>query len=125
MATIELDSSNWQKVISETTLTIVDFWASWCPWCMRLLPIFEEVSGQYEGRLIFAKVNVEEQQEIAQANGISGIPILKLFCNGRNIGELVGYMTKEKLVDELDRMLSKVSDCLVQSSVLPKEVARK
>ncbi len=125
MATIELDSSNWQKVISETTRVIVDFWAPWCPWCMRLLPIFEEVSSQYEGRLIFAKVNVEEQQEIAQANGISGIPILKLFCNGRNTGELVGYMTKEKLVGELDRMLSKVSDCLAQSSVLPKEVTTK
>ena len=106
MATIELDSSNWQKVISGNTPVMVDFWAPWCPWCMRLMPVFEEVSGQYDGKLIFAKVNVEEQESVAKANDISGIPIMKMFYNGKKVGELVGYMTQDKLVQGIDAMLA-------------------
>jgi len=120
---IDIMSNDWQdKVLSSKVPVIVDFWAPWCPWCMRLKPVFEEVSKQYEGRVIFAKVNVEEQEGIAQANGISGIPLLKMFCDGRNIGELVGYMTKERLVSRIEKMLSSAKDCLTQSSLLQKKV---
>lgn len=119
---IDIGSENWQdKVLSSKIPVIVDFWAPWCPWCMRLLPIFEEVSKQYESRLIFGKVNVEEQQKIAQSNGILGIPVMKMFCDGRNVGELVGYMNKEKLVQEIDKMLTNISSCIQQSSTLQKE----
>ena len=123
---IDVGSDNWQdKVLSSKIPVIVDFWAPWCPWCMRLMPVFEEVSKQYEGRLIFGKVNVEEHQEIAQSNGILGIPVMKLFCDGRNVGELVGYMSKEKLVQELDKILVSISNCMTQSSTLQKEVVTK
>jgi thioredoxin 1 len=110
MATIQLDSNNWQKVISEKAPVIVDFWAPWCPWCMRLMPVFEEVSGQYDGKLIFAKVNVEEQENVAKANDIAGIPIIKMFYNRKKVGELVGYMTKDKLVQGIDAMLSSLGN---------------
>jgi thioredoxin 1 len=124
MAAIEVSSSDWQeKVLSSKSPVIVDFWAPWCPWCMKLMPVFEEVAKQYDGKLIFAKVNVEENQDIANANGVMGIPVLKMYCNGRNVGELVGYMPKEKLVQELDKMLATLANCLTQSSVLRKEVA--
>ncbi len=123
MATIEIGSKDWQdKVISSKKPVIVDFWAPWCPWCMKLLPVFEEVSKQYEGKLIFVKVNVEEHDDIVQANGIMGIPVLKMFCEGRNVGELVGYKTKEKLVSELDKMLATIPYCIQQSSSLSKDV---
>ena len=123
MAAIEVSSNDWQdKVLSAKTPVIVDFWAPWCPWCMKLMPVFEEVSKQYHGKLIFAKVNVEEHQDIAQANGVMGIPVLKIFCDGRNVGELVGYMPKERLVQELDKMLATLTNCLTQSSALRKEV---
>lgn len=123
MATLEVNSNDWQdKVLSAKAPVIVDFWAPWCPWCMKLMPVFEEVSKQYVGKLIFAKVNVEENQDTAQANGVLGIPILKMFCDGRNVGELVGYMPKEKLIQELDKMLAILTNCLTQSSVLRKEV---
>lgn len=125
MTTIDI-SNDWQdKVISSKNPVIVDFWAPWCPWCMKLMPIFEEVSKQYEGKLVFAKVNVEEREDIAQANGVMGIPVLKMFCDGRNVGELVGYMTKEKLVSELDKMLATIPNCIQQSSSLSKEVSVK
>lgn len=119
MPAIDITSTNWQdKVLSAKGPVIVDFWAPWCPWCMKLMPIFEEVSKQYDGKLAFVKVNVEEQNEIAQKNGVMGIPVLKMFCQGRNVGELMGYMAKEKLVMELDKMLANISECLSQSSSL-------
>ena len=123
---IDVGSKNWQdKVLSSKIPVVIDFWAPWCPWCMRLMPVFEEVSKQYEGRLIFGKVNVEEQQSIAESNGILGIPVMKIFCDGRNVGELVGYMSKEKLVQELDKILASISNCLTQSSTLQKEAITK
>ena len=123
---IDVGSDNWQnKVLSSKIPVIVDFWAPWCPWCMRLMPVFEEVSKQYEGRLIFGKVNVEEHQEIAQSNGILGIPVMKMFCDGRNVGELVGYMNKDKLIQEIDKILVSLSNCISQSSTLQKEVVTK
>ena len=122
----DITADEWKNEVIEAKLPVlVDFWAPWCPWCMRLMPVFEEVSKQYDDKLIFAKVNVEEHQDIAQANGILGIPIMKMFCNGRNVGELVGYMSKEKLVQELDKMLSTIKECLTQSSTLPKEMITK
>ena len=124
--TTEINKDNWEKiVVLSDSPVIVDFWAPWCPWCMRLMPVYEEVSKQYEGKLVFAKVNVEEQQEIAQSNGILGIPVMKMFCQGRNVDELVGFMTKEKLVSELDKMLATIPNCLAQSSSLSKEVSAK
>ena len=126
MTAVEINSNDWQeKVLSSKMPVIVDFWAPWCPWCMRLMPVFEEVSKQYDGKLIFAKLNVEEHQDIAQTNGILGIPVMKMFCDGRNVGEIVGYMSKEKLVQELDKMLSTIKECLTQSSTLQKEMITK
>ena len=123
---IDVGSDNWQdKVLSSKIPVIVDFWATWCPWCIRLMPVFEEVSKQYEGRLIFGKVNVEEHQQIAQSNGILGIPVMKMFCDGRNVGELVGYMNKDKLIQEIDKILVSLSNCISQSSTLQKEVVTK
>jgi len=126
MTAVEINSNDWQeKVLSSKMPVIVDFWAPWCPWCMRLMPVFEEVSKQYDGKLIFAKLNVEEHQDIAQANGILGIPVMKMFCDGRNVGEIVGYMSKEKLAQELDKMLSTIRECMAQSSTLQKEMITK
>lgn len=88
---------------------------------MKLMPVLEEVSKQYDGKLIFAKVNVEEEQDIAKANGVMGIPVMKMFCDGRNVGELVGYMPKEKLFQELNKMLVTLSNCLTQSSALQRK----
>jgi thioredoxin 1 len=125
MGIIEISSSDWQdKILSAKNPVIVDFWATWCSWCMKLMPVFEEVSKQYEGKLVFAKVNVGEHEDIAKANGIMSIPVIKMFCDGRNVGEIVGYMSKENLVEELDRMLS-TTDCIIQISNLQEEVITK
>lgn len=117
MSATDVTASEWQeKVLGSNVLTAVDFWAPWCPWCMKLRPVFEELAGQYAGKIKFAKVNVDTQEEIAGKYGIMGIPVIKFFCDGKEVGELVGYMPKDKLKSEMDKMLQTHKQCLAQTS---------
>lgn len=106
VSVIDATSTNWNRdVLEQEGLTVVDFWAPWCPWCRRLLPVFEELSEEYKGKMRFVKVNVDDEHEIAQRYGIMSLPTLGFFCNGRAVGELVGYLPKPQLKAELDKML--------------------
>lgn len=87
---------------------IVDFWAPWCPWCMKLMPIFDEITKEYGGKANFVKMNVEENQNLASELGVMSIPAIKIFSAGIKIGEIAGYMPKEKLVAEINKILSSV-----------------
>lgn len=119
MSFIDAISSDWEeKVLKSDIPVIVDFWAPWCPWCKRLAPDFESLSAEYAGRLLFAKVNVDESPEIAEIYGVQGLPTMKLICSGRSITEIVGYLPKDALRKQLDGMLIMYKGCLEQSSVL-------
>jgi thioredoxin 1 len=87
---------------------IVDFWAPWCPWCMKLMPIFDEIAKEHQGKMNFVKINVEENQDLASELGVMSIPAIKIFSAGMKIGELAGYMPKEKLVSEINKILSNI-----------------
>ena len=78
MATLELDTENFQSTISDNATVIVDFWAPWCAPCRGFAPTFEAVS-EIKPDIVFAKVNTEEQQEIAAAFNIRSIPTLMIF----------------------------------------------
>jgi thioredoxin len=78
MATLELNADNFQQTINEHANVIIDFWAPWCAPCRAFAPIFEAASEK-RADLIFAKVNTEEQQEIAAAFAIRSIPTLMVF----------------------------------------------
>ena len=78
MATLELDTENFQSTISNNATVIVDFWAPWCAPCRGFAPTFEAVSEK-QPEIVFAKVNTEEQQEIAAAFNIRSIPTLMIF----------------------------------------------
>jgi thioredoxin 1 len=80
------------------------------------MPDFDSLSGDYAGRLAFAKVNTDESPEIASTYGVQGLPTLKFFCAGRPIAEIVGYLPRNSLKMQLDSMLSMHKDCLNQSS---------
>jgi thioredoxin 1 len=85
---------------------IVDFWAPWCPWCMKLMPIFDEIANEHQGKMDFVKVNVEENQDLTSELGVMSIPAVKIFSAGKKIGEIAGYMPKEKLNSEINKILS-------------------
>lgn len=78
MATLELTAENFQNTINENANVIVDFWAPWCAPCRGFAPTFESISEKQPG-IVFAKVNTEEQQEIAAAFNIRSIPTLMVF----------------------------------------------
>jgi thioredoxin len=78
MATVELTTNNFKEVIDGNDVVIIDFWASWCAPCRSFAPTFEAASEQHAD-LVFAKVNTEEQQELAGAFNIRSIPTLMVF----------------------------------------------
>ena len=78
MATVELTKDNFEKVVMGNPMVIVDFWAPWCGPCRGFAPVFEKASDTHVD-IVFAKVNTEEEQEVAAAFDIRSIPTLMVF----------------------------------------------
>ena len=78
MATVELTKENFEQTITDNDFVLIDFWAEWCGPCKNFAPIYEEASEKYPD-LVFAKVNTEEQQELAAYFQIRSIPTLMIF----------------------------------------------
>lgn len=86
-------------------LALVDFWASWCGPCKALLPVLDELSSEFSGRVRFGKVDVDEHPGKAQEFQVRGIPALVLFRNGEPIANLVGLQSREFLRGWLNKAI--------------------
>ncbi|HLI47055.1 MAG TPA: thioredoxin [Geobacterales bacterium] len=100
---ITLDSNNWEKELKNSSLpVIVDFWAEWCVPCKMLEPIYEELAKEFEGRVRFGRLNVDENPDIAEKYGIMAIPTLIIFKGGEEVDRLIGAAPKNKLVQFIE-----------------------
>lgn len=97
-----------QQVTQSTLPVLVEFTAEWCPPCRILAPHFERLSGVYEGRLKFAKLDTDENMGTQARFGVQGIPTFMLFANGKPVGRVVGPHPG-RLQQVIDQMLAEVS----------------
>lgn len=108
--------TEWNTLISDKNLVAADFWAPWCPYCMRLKPIFESIASKYP-EIRFVKINVEEQQGLASRYGIRGIPVIKFFCEEKEVGEIVGYLPQADLEKKVSEIGNEAHSCLANTSL--------
>lgn len=86
--------------------SLVDFTASWCGPCKMMAPIFEELAAKMEGKVKMGKLDVDESPETPASFGIQGVPTLIFFQDGKEAGRLVGFQSKDALIEKLSEMFS-------------------
>jgi thioredoxin 1 len=99
------DSTFDEEVKGSTELVLVDFWAEWCGPCKMIAPTLEELSRDYAGRLRIAKLNVDDNPDVARRFEVMSIPTLILFKDGEPVQRLIGAKGKGQLVQEIDPFL--------------------
>ena len=100
------DANFEQEVLNASMPVLIDFWASWCGPCRMIGPIVEELAEEYKGRLLVAKMNVDENTNTPAQYGIRGIPALLFFKNGELVDQIVGAVPKGQLVKNIEKVLS-------------------
>lgn len=102
---IEITDANFEEIIKSEQPILVDFWAEWCGPCKMIGPVVEELAGDYEGKAIIGKVDVDSNPGVAQAFGIRSIPTLLFFKDGQIVDKQIGAVPKSVLSQKLDAQL--------------------
>lgn len=103
---VELTDANFEQIAVQSDQPVmIDFWAEWCGPCRMVGPIVEEMHGDYEGKAVIAKVNVDENPNISAKFGIRNIPTIIFLKNGEMVDKSVGAVPKNVLTDKMDNLL--------------------
>ncbi|MFA5485216.1 MAG: thioredoxin [Candidatus Pacearchaeota archaeon] len=104
MVVKNLTSENFETQISNG-ITVIDFWAPWCGPCQMMAPVFEELSNEFENKISFAKVNVDENKDLSIQYNIRGIPTLLIFKEGKLIDQITGFSDKSRLREKFNYLI--------------------
>ena len=106
MATATVTDTTFDETINGASAPVlVDFWAEWCGPCKAIAPVLDEIASENEGKLTIAKLNVDENPDIAMRFQVMSIPTLILFKDGQDVKRLVGAKGKRQLLAELEEHL--------------------
>ncbi|GAA0762965.1 thioredoxin [Psychroflexus lacisalsi] len=104
--TLEVTDKDFQeKVLQSDKPVLVDFWAAWCGPCRMVGPIIDELSSEYEGKAVVAKMDVDQNQEFAAKYGVRNIPTVLLFKDGEMVNRQVGVAQKDTYKEAIDNLL--------------------
>jgi thioredoxin 1 len=98
---VEVSDENFSSILSEYDLLIVDCWAPWCSPCRMLSPVIEELAKDYEGKVVFGKLNTDNNRGVAGQFGIMSIPTLLFFKNGKLVGKEIGAVPREVIESKM------------------------
>jgi thioredoxin 1 len=104
--TIELTDANFDEVVNSDKPVLVDFWAEWCGPCKMIGPVVEELAGDYDGKAVVAKLNVDENPQTTAKFGVRSIPTLLVFKKGQIVDKQVGAVPKSVLAQKLEAQVA-------------------
>ena len=94
------------EVLQSGTPVLVDFWATWCQPCLAIAPLVKKLATTYQGRLKVAKIDTDENSDVAAQYEVTGIPCLILFKSGEPVDRIVGYVPEKMLVSMVEKHLN-------------------
>ena len=107
MAAVNLNKDQLEQMMSGDKPVLVDFWAPWCGYCRRIGPAYEKIAEEYGDRLVAAKIDIDQEAQLAEAEGVEVIPTLILYKNGKAVDSVVNPGSKAAIEQFIQEALAK------------------